>query len=109
MAFPLLAANVSGDRRSIAEAAPRGAAWAAFIVDQDHHPDANGATMPQKWCAVDPARATFPFAVIIGFGEPADLGGHAAPFPEGSRQVGADTTATADAVQERRLQDAWYT
>ena len=63
--------------------------------------------MAQEWRAVDPARAALAFAVVVGARQPAHFGGYAAAFGKGLDQLVADARAAADAVEERRLEDAW--
>jgi hypothetical protein len=62
----------------------------------------------EKWRAVDPARSAFAFAIFVRTTEPTDLSSYTTAFCEGGAKVRADPVAAANAVQERRLENARY-
>jgi hypothetical protein len=49
---------------------------------------------------MNPSWPAFTFAVLIGAGEPTDLGCDTAALAKRSAEVGSDATTTADAVEE---------
>lgn len=73
------AANIAAHGGRLAEAAD--GLGAVLFVDEDNHPDADGAGLAQQRRAVDPARAAFLVRVVEaghGLWQPANFGGHAA-------------------------------
>jgi hypothetical protein len=63
---------------------------AALFVDQHDHPYTDCASVAEEWCAVNPAWATFAFAIFVRTREPTNLRSHAATFSERSLQVCAN-------------------
>ena len=70
-----------------------------FIVNDDHHPDADLSLISHEWCAVDP----FVLALLVAPADPPNFGGHAPTLGKSGRQFFAHTIGTSDLLHERRL------
>ena len=104
--IPLLAANVTRHRWRSPETSSCRVARLPFLIDEDNHPYAHSAAVPEQWSAVDPAWSAFAFTILVGVREPTDLSRDATAFTESGTQVGTDAAAATDAVKEGRLKDA---
>jgi hypothetical protein len=103
---PLLAADVIGNRRSVSKSSPGTVRHVSFLVYENDHPDADGATVAEKRSAVDPSRSAVAFAVFVGACEPSNFCRHTTAFSQRCSQIGANAGAATNSVQEWRLQDA---
>jgi hypothetical protein len=84
---PLFAADNITDRRRLSEATRRCRRARCVVIDENHHPNADGAGVAEQRGAMNPARPAFAFTVLVRTAEPTDLSSDTTAFCEGGAKV----------------------